>query len=199
MCNDVLQRSIDGAHCLDGRSQPFQRPQHRCQNWPDRVQLSVAPSLVAGSQTSSSHRRSSGPHRADRLFHLCVQRAMATCVRSLSRQALNPPHICVPPLTLGCGDWKNAPPPPPPRPLLERLIVLFFVLNFRHLRVAQLVERGIVVGQLRGFAVQYSYGPWFESRRGDAFFSFSLRQRFFFFLVVVVVVVKVFILCTLGN
>jgi hypothetical protein len=63
----------------------------------------------------------------------------------------------------------------PPRPLFERLIILFFVLNFRHLRVAQLVERGIVVGQLRSFAVQYSYGPWFESRRGDSFFLFSLH------------------------
>ena len=61
-------------------------------------------------QTSSCHRRSSGPHRADRLFHLSVQRAMATCVCSLSRQALNSPHTCVPPPALGCGHWKTLPP-----------------------------------------------------------------------------------------
>ena len=37
---------------------------------------------------------------------------------------------------------------------------------FLHLSVAQLVERGIVVG-LSWSLIQYSYGHWFESDRRD--------------------------------
>ena len=40
------------------------------------------------------------------------------------------------------------------------------LFSFLYLSVAQLVERGIVVGLSQSF-IQYSYGHWFESDRRD--------------------------------